>query len=308
MHRPHPLYGLLLLTTACGTHGSEAFSLRFAAVANDAPVTCTDTITGLGPAGDVTAGISDLRFYVSNLQLLDETGAVVEHTLDTNDFQYTSDAGSVALIDLTGNTEGTCDGGAVAFSEGTARTNDLLTGTTELHHVTGVRFDVGVPQDLMKAVIAENTVEGAPSPLNEMYWTWASGYRHFVFNFAVTDAEGTRGDGYLHIGSMDCGPDDGLALEDRAACGFVNTPTVDLPTFDLEADTVRIDVAAALRALDFVAPVYDMTTFEVIGEGPGVECHSSPMQPDCPTIFGNFGVNDLTGASDAASNTVFLAP
>lgn len=298
----------LAVTSACGSHAKTPFSLQFEAVANGSPITCSDTITGLGPAGDASAGISDLRFYVSNLQLMDDAGEVVEHTLDVNEFQYTADAGSVALIDLTGNSEGTCDGGAVAFSEGTARTNSVLTGMTAVDHVAAIRFDVGVPQDLMKAVIAENTVEGAPSPLNEMYWTWASGYRHFVLNFAVTAADGARGDGYLHIGSMDCGPDDGLALEDRAACGFVNTPTVDLGAFDLTADTVQIDVAAALRALDFVAPVYDMTTFEVIGEGPGVECHSSPMQPDCPTIFANFGVNDLTGASDAASNTVFVAP
>ncbi|WDT76931.1 MAG: hypothetical protein MPW16_06875 [Candidatus Manganitrophus sp.] len=57
-------------------------------------------------------------------------------------------------------------------------------------------FDLGVSQPLMKATIANNTAEGAPSPLNEMYWSWASGYRHFVMNFAVEDdGNGNGGDG-----------------------------------------------------------------------------------------------------------------
>ena len=74
-----------------------------------------------------------------------------------------------------------------------------------------------------KSVIANNTPEGAPSPLGEMYWSWATGYRHFVFNFTVTAGSGDTGDGYLHVGSLDCGAEGTLALEDRDACGFVNT-------------------------------------------------------------------------------------
>lgn len=281
------------------------FALKFAATALGQDVNCTDKLTGMGPGTNQSIGLSDLRFYVSNLRFADAKGKPVALTLDDSEFQYNDAVGSVALIDMTGNTEGSCSGSAISFAEGTARTNKAVTGTTVVSSVASVSFDVGVPQALMKAIIANNTAEGAPSPLNEMYWTWASGYRHFVFNFTVENAAGSTGAGYLHIGSMDCGPADGRALEDRAACGFVNTPTVALPDFDLDTDTVKVDLPQFLTALDFIAPVYDTQTFAVIGEGPGVECHSSPMQPDCGPIFSSVGLDPSTGAAQASANKVF---
>jgi hypothetical protein len=190
---------------------------------------------------------------------------------------------------------------------GTPPTNDSITGTTRVDDVASVSFDVGVPQALMRQVIAENTIEGAPSPLNEMYWSWASGYRHFILNLAVRTSAGESGDGYLHIGSRDCGPPDGRALEDREACTFVNTPAVELAEFDLDANAVRVELGNVLRGLDFVSPIYDQETFEVIGEGPGLECHSAPpeVQPDCEPVFVNFGLSSSSGTSSAAANTVF---
>lgn len=284
-----------------------AFSLSFAATADGKEVGCTDTITGVGPDGKHSVGVSDLRFYVSNLRFIDADGGAIELTLDENDFQYTSAAGSVALIDLTSNTEGSCSDSSVAFAEGTARTNAAITGKTLVANVASVSFDVGVPQAVMKDVLANNTPEGAPSPLNEMYWSWATGYRHFVMNFTVKTDAAEEGDGYMHIGSRNCGPADGLALEDRDTCEFVNTPSVSLPDFDLAKGAVVVDVKKVVAGLDFVAPIYDTETFEVIGEGPGVECHSSPMQPDCEPIFASFGINASTGAADASANLAFLA-
>lgn len=303
---------LILALAAVGCSDNPAaepnlapFALKFTATANGQEVGCNDKITGLGTDGKQTIGLSDLRFYVSNLQFFDAQGNRVEHTLDQNEFQYTSAAGTVALVDLTSNTEGTCKDSAVAYAEGTARTNVSITGKTVLENVVRVGFDVGVPQPLMKATIASNTPEGAPSPLNEMYWSWASGYRHFVANFAVDNGQGAVGDGYLHIGSRDCGPADGKALEDRAACTFVNTPSVSFSDFDLQKDSVGIDLPSMVTKLDFIAPIYDPMTFEVIGEGPGVECHSSPMQTDCDAIFTNFGIDMDTGAVVPQTQSVF---
>lgn len=283
-----------------------AFSLKFAALVDGKEVGCTDDLQGFGPTGAHRVGINDLRLYVSNIQFKDADGQPVAVTLDTDEFQYTSADGSVALIDLTGNTEGSCGSASVAYAEGTARTHAAITGKTLLQQVASVSFDVGVPQALMKKTIATNTPEGAPSPLNEMYWNWNSGYRHFVFNFSVSATGGEAGAGYAHIGSIDCAPMDGLALEDRDACTFVNTPTVALSAFDLEADTVGIDLRRILEGIDFVSPIYDPMTFEVIGEGPGVECHSSPMQPDCPSLFGRFGIDISTGVASANANTAFI--
>lgn len=284
------------------------FALRFAARAGAKSVGCSDDLTGLGPTGGHHIGVNDLRFYVSNLQFKDKEGKTVALTLDQNEFQLATDTGAVALVDMTGNAEGSCDISSLAYAEGTARTNPAITGTTLIHRVASVSFDVGVPQPLMKSTIATTTPEGAPSPLNEMYWNWNTGYRHFVLNFTVTDAAGARGDGYVHLGSRDCAPpDDGIkALQDRNSCTFVNTAAVTMASFDLAADTIGVDLGKIVGGLDFVSPTYDPATFEVIGQGPGVECHSSPMQPDCGTIFGHFGLDIATGRATAASNTVFV--
>lgn len=283
-------------------HQHTPFALTFEAVADGTPVSCDAPFTLEGR----TIGLSDLRFYVSNLTLLDADGAAVDATLDGDEFQYRGTAGWVGLVDLTSDASGDCEASAITFSEGTARTHPAITGATHVDDVVGVSFDVGVPQALMQEVIAANTVEGAPSPLDEMYWSWATGYRHFVFNHTVADGA-ERGEGYVHLGSTDCAADGYLALEDRDRCGLVNTPTVLLSDFDLATGTVQVDLAAALAGLDLVAPEYDPSTFEVIGTRPGTECHSSPMQEDCPTVFSNFGIDLATGASTASGNTVFRA-
>jgi hypothetical protein len=165
-----------------------------------------------------------------------------------------------------------------------------------------------VPAAVMKETIATNTPEGAPSPLAEMYWSWASGYRHLVMNFTVKEAGGRSGEGYLHIGSRDCGAAGKKALEDRDECGRAYTAKVMLPHLHPENSKVVLDVAALLSGLDFISPVYDPVTFEPIGEGPGVECHSAPEgQTDCPIIFSKLGLNQTSGAADALSNQVFSA-
>ncbi len=287
-------------------HDMSAFTLTFGATHDGAEVSCTNAITGLGPNGDTTVGVSDLRFYVSAIRLLGHDGAALEHTLDTNDFQYTGDAGSVALIDLTGNTQGTCADNAIANAEGTARTNDRITGMVhgEIH---GVELDIGLPQSLMKDVIATTSAEDAPSPLGEMYWSWASGYRHFVFNFTVETGT-TAGEGYLHVGSRDCGGDGARALTDRDSCGVVNTPHVEMAEFDAASDKILVDVGNLLDGVGFVTVLRDPNPpHDVIGMGPGVACHSSPMQPDCPTIFTNFGLDVMTG-DNVGANAVFMKP
>jgi uncharacterized repeat protein (TIGR04052 family) len=315
MHRSYGQTYLVLACAlalqACGSEENdqqtEQFSLRFAAVVDGSEVGCTDELEGFGPAQGDRVGLNDLRFYVSNVRFKDAEGNDVELTLDTNEFQYASPEGSVALIDLTGNTEGSCSSTSVAYAEGTARTNQAIAGTTVVERVASVSFDVGVPQAVMRATIATNTPEGAPSPLNEMYWNWNSGYRHFVFNFSVRDSTDVTGAGYVHVGSRDCAPDgDANALSDRDRCTFVNTPAVSLSSFDLTTNSVGIDLRKVVEGLDFRSPIYDPTTFEVIGEGPGVECHSSPTNPHCAPIFGKFGLDMATGEANAATDTVFV--
>ena len=137
-------------------------------------------------------------------------------------------------------------------------------------------------------------------------WNWNSGYRHFVFNFSVADQSGAQGVGHVHVGSRDCGPKDGLALSDRESCTFLNTPTASIDSFDLASDVVGLELRGLLSGLDFRTDVRDPSTGEVIGEGPGVACHSSPMQPDCPSIFSFLGLDMATGAANPLVNRAFI--
>lgn len=98
----------------------------------------------------------------------------------------------------------------------------------------------------------------------------------------------------------------GRALSDRAACEFLNTPQFSAPQFNLKTNTVTVDLGALLAGLDFIAPIYAPKTSMQIGQGVGVECHSSPTQPDCSSVFPNLGIDPGTGTAQAAANRVFV--
>ena len=146
------------MSLGCGGSGSDGpqtpVSLRFRAVDNGNPVTCDSKLSGFGTDGRTSVGLSDLRFYVSNIHLFDGTGKELESKLTPNEFQRRDGAGDVALIDLTSNISGTCTGSAIAFSEGTERTNDAVQLIAEQGEINRVTFDVGVPQSLMKKVVS----------------------------------------------------------------------------------------------------------------------------------------------------------
>jgi uncharacterized repeat protein (TIGR04052 family) len=299
----------LVAGAACGDDDDDSlpFEIAFAAKAGATPVTCGTTVGGLGPGGAYSIGVSDLRFYVSELVAYGDDGRPLRLVLDDNEFQYNSAAGAVALIDLTSNTEGACAASAIAAAEGTSRTNEHVVGKAsgEIHSIS---FEVGVPQAVMKETIATTTPEGAPSPLAEMYWSWASGYRHLVMNFTVQAPGGRTGEGYVHIGSRDCGAAGKKALEDRDVCGRAYTAQVAFPHFHADGSTAVLDVAQLLGGLDFVSPIYDPVTSDPIGEGPGVECHSFPEgQPDCSSILSKLGIDQTAGTADALSNRAFTA-
>lgn len=297
--------------TACGGSGGGSqnpVALKFKAVDNGKDVSCESVLTGFGPDGGTTVGVSDLRFYVSNLKFYDASSKELSSELVANDFQLIDSSGSVALIDLTSNVNGSCSNSTIAFGEGTERTNNQVAALVEEGTIASVSFDVGVPQKMMKEVVSTYSAEDAPSPLGEMYWSWASGYRHFVFNFTIKDKNNKNGEGYLHLGSRDCGGDGAVALTDRESCGFVNTPSVVLNGFDPNTKTVTVDIAQALKGLSFVTEVYESSPpYNPIGRGPGVACHSAPpeAQPDCSPIFSNFGLDTATGNAVVSNNSVF---
>jgi uncharacterized repeat protein (TIGR04052 family) len=292
-----------VIATACSDSNSpeelDPFTLNFAAVYNGQVVGCGETLTGLGPGGTVSIEMSDLRFYVSNLRFYNDQGGELTVKLDENDFQYSSSSGKVALIDLTGTASGACAGTGLSYPEGTARTNLVITGQSKPDQVHSISFDVGIPQPVMKDVLANHTEADAPSPLAEMHWSWAYAYRHFVFNFTLSD-NGNPGEGYVHVGSTGCGGDGTRAMTDRNTCDQLNTAIVHFDHFHM-TDVVGVDLGALLAGLDFQveqAPGGPLV--------PGVATHSSPSQPHTALVFGNLGIDVATGAATAANNAVFV--
>jgi uncharacterized repeat protein (TIGR04052 family) len=284
---------------------ASPFSLRFAYSAGDRVLACGDTLTGQGLDGKQTVDINDLRFFVSDLRLVDKDGKDLAFTLDKNDFQLSHPAGQVSLVDLTSNTVGGCTVDAFPSTEGTARVHEAITGTAPVGKVAGVRFNVGVPQAVMKKAIKDYTMEGQPSPLGDLQWPWSLGWRHFALNFGLKDQAGTPGVGYVHLGSLDCAAmDTDLALTDRESCTYVNTPAVALDNFSLTNDVVTVDIPTILKKVDFIDDLYD-DKFNVIGQGPAVACHSLPSLPDCPPVFEAFGMSMETGKADASKDSVF---
>jgi uncharacterized repeat protein (TIGR04052 family) len=277
----------------------QPFTLNFAAVYQGDVAGCGDQLAGFGPAGTASIELSDLRFYISDLRFYDEQGVELPLELDDNEFQYNSADGNVALIDLTSTGEGACAGTGLSFPEGTARTNAVITGTSRPDDIHSISFAVGIPQHLMKQVLATHTDADAPSPLAEMHWSWAYAYRHLVANFTIAEGE-VPGEGYVHVGSTDCGGDGTRAMTDRETCGKLNTPVVHFEHFHAD-DTVGLDLGALLAGIDF--QVESSPGGPLV---PGVASHSSPGQPDTGPVFTNLGIDMGSGSSTAAANTVFV--
>ena len=137
---------------------TRAFTLQFAAVDGDVVVGCGDEMTGFGLDGLTTVSIADLRFFVSNLRFYNSRGELVVANLTTNDFEYVDPDGDgqVALVDLTSTALGACSGAGISAPEGTARTNSMIMGTVDIDQITGVAFDIGMPQPVMKKTLASH--------------------------------------------------------------------------------------------------------------------------------------------------------
>lgn len=291
------------LLASCGSDSESTveentpFTLDFTAKSAGETITCDTVHNQFGTEELHAVSVSDLRFYVSNIKFYNEENEEVSIELDSNDFQRHSEQGFVGLVDLTSNTSGACADDALG---GTERTNSGISGTIIAGSgtVASVSFDVGVPQAVMKEVIATNSQEDAPTPLNELYWSWASGYRHFLMNFTIENTADIAGKGLLHLGSRDCGGDGLLALEEKDTCDFVNTPKVSISNFNPANDTIVLDVDAMLSNVQFAATGDEVT--------PTVSCHSNPMQSDCAAIFENFGLAITDGSADADNNLVFI--
>lgn len=296
---------LAVALAACGGGGSDSpapapapaaatqdVTIQFAAVAgpSNTAVACNAAIAGLGST-PTAAQLTDLRFYLTNVQLVDDKGAAVAVTLAANEWQYTAANGtdSVTLIDLE-NAQGAC------AAEGTSATNAVIRGKVPPGTYVGIRATLGVPEQLSHSDVM---AAAAPLDIMAMGWSWQAGRKFIKIEVnpvgGVTTPAGagtTNVATYnLHLASTDCtGNNDG-----NDTCAKKNLAQFSL-NLNPTTQQVAIDIAELFGTTDIRT-----------NQGGAVGCMSATSDLDCPTLFAKAGLDLTTGGQSASAQTIFRA-
>lgn len=260
--------------------------IEFAAQVGNTPARCAQPLAGLGNK-QASAELRDLRFYVSQVTLIDARGAEVPLQLTSSNWQN----GTVALIDLAD--------GAGACNPTSPATNTRVQGRAPAGDYRGVRFTVGVPHALNHSDYAVAT---APLDVQGMAWSWQAG-RKFL-QVEVNPAGGVVRSGnaapgrsfMVHLGAAGCkgNPVSG----ETVACDRPNRMEVRLDSFNPTSQRVVLDLAA----------LYAGSNIQRDGGG-ALGCMSAPTDPECAPIFSALGIDQASGQSVAGGSrqTVFRA-
>ncbi len=258
---------------------------------------CGSQYEGVGSKATTVTPV-DLRFFVSEIELLRPDSSATPVTLDQDGvWQYKS----LALIDLEDATGGCRNGNSAMHRE--------VTGTVATGTYVGLRFTLGVPFDLDHIDSSD-----APSPLNmtAMQWSWQNGYKFLraevspltprPATIAKTDGPSgahalsrmrTGASGFpVHLGSTGCAsasPDASPGEE----CKNPNRSVISLTEFDAAKDIVVFDLSKLLAHSDLSANSADTA--------PG--CMSFEGDPDCIPIMEALGI--AYGGSPAKPQVVF---
>jgi len=280
----------------------QRVEISFAGRLEGKPFACGAQYEGVGTKKS-TVTPQDLRFFVSEVELVDANGKGVPVALDQDGiWQYKS----AALIDL--------EDGTGACRNGNAATHAAVTGSVPDGHYTGLRFTVGVPFELN-----HGDTLSAPSPLNmtAMFWSWQGGYKFIRAEVALvtnvaeaakrsprsavqkagvhTDApaDPTRSSGFpVHLGSTGCASAAPSAAP-PTECKHPNRVVVTLPEFDPAKEIVIFDLGKLLADSD--------VSTNAPNTAPG--CMSAENDPDCVPIMRALGL-PLRG-SPAGTQEVF---
>jgi uncharacterized repeat protein (TIGR04052 family) len=276
-----------------GGAATQKVAIQFAAVAGTKPVSCGKPIPGLGTTSR-TAQLSDLRFYVTDVQLLKKGGGVVDVTPPANsEWSYSKDGAAVTLIDLENGT-GDC------AAEGTKAMNSVVRGTEPKGSYTGVRYSVSVPPSL-----SHTDLTAMPAPLNNaaMGWSWQFGRKFMKIELSEDGGPAWESKTFfVHIGSTDCKGNP--ATGGKVKCALRNENEVTLSKFDPARQKIAVDLTALVAGDDLASSGGGMEMAAMEGMAgmsltPG--CMSETNDPDCPSVFKALGMKLGTNKSMAQS-------
>jgi uncharacterized repeat protein (TIGR04052 family) len=219
-------------------------SLEFVATWDGEPLSCSSD--GLA--------LTDLRFYVSDVRLLDGSGAERPLRLIPDSLWHNE---NVALIDL--------ESGDGACINGTHEINSAVTGTSDGADFVGVMFTLGVPFEFNHA----NPLLAKP-PLDDaaMHWHWRSGYK-FLRAGITTGVDSI----WMHLGSTGC---EG-AVRDISGCRFPNRVAIEVADYSQNFDPIEIDLAKLFGQAD-------------LEDGIRTDCSSGPSEGNCAEPFEALGL------------------
>ncbi|MEM9457401.1 MAG: MbnP family copper-binding protein [Myxococcota bacterium] len=255
-----------------GQPGDIDVELQFAVRVGDLDAACGQTYADVG-AGGSTIEFLDIRFFVSNVRLVDDGGEQVPLQMD-DDGEW--QLGGSALLDFE-------DGSGSCSENTTSETNTTVRGTVPDGTYTGVRFDVGLPfeQNHLNA-------DEADPPLNTtaMFWNWAAGYK-FVKIDIQNDNPAPDNRWNFHLGSQAC--DNGMAgptVPPDQECARPGRPAIDLSGFDPVTGTIVLDTAVLYGGEDVSA--------DTPMSAPG--CMSfMPDVNECDDLFPTLGMDWTSG-------------
>lgn len=275
------------VATPVAPAGPQSITIDFAAKAGTQDVKCGTTITGLGTA-KVSAELNDLRFYVSNIALINDKDENVSVTLDVNDWQTKE----VVLIDLE-------DGTGDCAEAGTKATNLQIKGTVPAGTYKGVSMTMGVPASLNHTDYAVAT---KPMDVQALAWSWQSGRKFAKMEVnpvggVARPAPAAAGKTFnVHLGSTGCTGNP--VTGETVSCGRPDRMNFHFHDFNVATQKIVVDVAALFTSSNLN---------EDLG-GP-VGCMSGATDPECDAIFKVMKLDLTTGQSidDGHGQTLFRA-
>lgn len=208
------LFLLLAVLPSCG-HSQQDFAIRFAAGYGDQPLHCSGELK--------STQLVDLRFFVSDLFLLNDDGTEVPLQLIPDQLWQNE---TISLIDL--------EDGSGACQNGTAATNTVVTGRAPAGEYHGLRFTLGVPEELNHG---DPLIAAAPLTDTAMHWHWRSGYK-FLRAGLQRGTERYR----LHLGSARCHG----VIGNLQGCDAGNRVDVLHSEFDSDSERLVFDFAKLL--------------------------------------------------------------
>lgn len=255
----------------------EETRLEFSARFGNQPFVCGQSYQLAAHPG-LSLTPTDLRFYISDIELVNAQGKAVPLQLKEDGLWQ---QGTLALLDFEQVGPG--------CHNGTPLLNTQVTGTLPPGHYHTLRFTLGVPFERNHGM---PTLAAPPLNLTAMFWVWQAGYKFFKFDAQVQNGQQGASGFSVHLGSTECSSASRTTAP-ASPCRHPNRVRVELTDFNSRQQRVVLDLSRLLQG--------SRPDFNTPDTPPG--CMSGQDDPDCQAIFRQLGLP--FGTSHAGSQQLF---